>query len=257
MIIINKESGKKLWLFLCNPITALAFSIILGTFFYFISKTYKSPSYYYTPSELIAKKTNSDLKILYEKKEVNNIYFTNLILWNDGEDYIDYNDFVTIKPIKFYSNDSIQILSVSLDKESRKELKFDYSKTNDTVLVKLANDEALEYGDGVSFNILFTKLTNKNNDLKFNLDSRIKGTKKGFVYKDLKKFKTKNYNSSIYVLWVIIIILLCIRIITLYIFKKAIVFRTFEFVFIITLIIYATYLTIQQIFFTTNLQWIS
>ena len=124
MIIINKELGKKVWLFLCNPITALAFSILLGTFFYFISKTYKSPSYYYTPSELIAKKTNEDLKILYENKEVGNIYFTNLILWNDGENYIDFSDFVKIKPIRFYSNDSIKILSVSLDKKSRKELKF-------------------------------------------------------------------------------------------------------------------------------------
>ncbi|HHT9079341.1 TPA: hypothetical protein ACT5CJ_002121 [Flavobacterium psychrophilum] len=128
MILITKELGKKIWTFLCNPITALAFSVLLTTFFYFISKSYKSPSYYYTPSELIAKKTNQDLKILYENKEVNNIYFTNLIVWNDGENYIDFNDFVTIKPIKFYSNDSIKILSVSLDKKSRKELNFDYSK---------------------------------------------------------------------------------------------------------------------------------
>jgi hypothetical protein len=256
MIIINKEWGKKVWLFLCNPITALAFSILLGTFFYFISKTYKSPSYYYTPSELIAKKTNEDLKILYENKEVSNIYFTNLILWNDGENYIDFSDFVKIKPIKFYSNDSIKILSVSLDKKSRKELKFDYSKINDTVSIKLSNDEALEYGDGVSFNVLFTKLNDKNNDLKFNLDSRIKGTKKGFIYKNLKNFKTQNFNSSIYILWTTIIILLCIRIITLYAFKKDIIFRTTEFVFIITLIIITTYLTIQQIFFTTNLEWI-
>jgi len=255
MIIINKELGKKIWLFLCNPITALAFSIILSVFFYFISKTYKSPSYYYTPSELIAKKTNTDLKILYENKEVNNIYFTNLILWNDGENYIDFSDFVTEKPIKFYSIDSIKILSVSLDKKSRKELKFEYSKINDTVSINLSNDEALEYGDGVSFNILFTKLNDKNNDLKFNLDSRIKGTK-GFIYKDLKSFKKQNYISSIYVLWTIIIIILCIRIITLYALKKDIIFRTSEFVFIITLILITTYLTIQQIFLTTNLKWI-
>ena len=255
MILINKKLGKKIWAFLSNPITALAFSIILGTFFYFISKTYKSPSYYYTPSELVAKKTNEDLKIFYENKEVNNIYFTNLILWNDGENYIDYSDFVTIKPIKFYCTDSIKILSVSLDKKSRKELKFDYLKINDSVTIKLANDEALEYGDGASFNILFTKLKD-NNNLHFNLESRIKGTKRGFIYKDLKNFKTKNYNSSIYILWFVIILLLCIRIITLYAFKKAIVFRTIEFVFIIALITFTSYLTIQQIFFTTNLEWI-
>lgn len=256
MILINKELGKKIWAFLCNPITALVFSIILGTFFYFISKTYKSPSYYYTPSELVAKKTNEDLKFFYDNKEVNNIYFTNLILWNDGENYIDFSDFVKVKPIKFYCTDSIKILSVSLNKKSRKELKFDYSKINDTVSIKLANDEALEYGDGVSFNILFTKLNNNNNNLNFNLDSRIKGTKKGFIYKDLKNFKTKNYNSSIYILWSVIILLLCIRILILYAFKKAIVFRTIEFVFIIALIIFTSYLTIQQIFFTTNLEWI-
>ncbi|HHT9079676.1 TPA: hypothetical protein ACT5CJ_002468, partial [Flavobacterium psychrophilum] len=128
--------------------------------------------------------------------------------------------------------------------------------TNDTVKIKLSNDEALEYGDGASFNVLFTKLNAKNNTLKFNLDSRIKGTKSGFIFKDLKNFKTKNYNSSIYILWSIIILLLSIRIITLYSFKKPIVFRTTEFVFIITLIIITSYLTIQQIFFTTNLEWI-
>lgn len=255
MITLNKELANKIWKFLRSPITALVFSILLSVFFYYLSISYKSPSFYNSPPELIAKKSDSYLKIFYKSEELTNVYFTNLVIWNDGDNFIDYSDFVKSKPIKFYSNDSIKILSVSLDSKSRQDLKFESKIKNNKVIIRLLEDEALEEGDGASFHILYTKITNKNN-FSFHLDSRIKGTTNGFIFKDVTNFKKGEYRKSIYFLWSVIILLLSIRILTLYFYKKTIVFRTVEFVFILTLIVITIYLTIQQIFFTTNLIWI-
>ena len=255
MITLNNRLANKLIVFLSSPLTALAFSVVTGVFFYYLSINYKSPSYYFTPSELIAKKTNNDFKIIFKDSEVDNVFYTSLTLWNDGEVFIDQSDFVKSRPIKFFSPDKIKILSATLEKTSRPDLKFKINSQNDSVYIELANDEALEEGDGGKFNIVYTKLK-PTVDTKFKVDSRIKGTKYGFVYKDLTKYKTKTYKVSIYFLWTSIILLLCIRIITLYIFRRPIVFRTAEFVFILTALSITIYLTIQNIFFTTNLNWI-
>jgi hypothetical protein len=238
MVTLDRELVKKGLVFLSSPITALLFSIILSVFFYYASISYKTPSYFNSFPELIAKKADSNLKILYRNSEVSNIYFTTLVIWNDGKDFIDYNDFVKSKPTIFFSNDSVEFLSVSLDKKSRVDLKFDSEIIKNKVIVELSEDEALEEGDGASFN------------------SRIKGTKKGFVFKDITNFKKENSHYSIYFLWILIITLLLIRIVTLYLHNKPIVFRSVELIFILTLLGITIYLTIHQIFYSTNLYWI-
>jgi hypothetical protein len=255
MVTLDRELVKKGLVFLSSPITALLFSIILSVFFYYASISYKTPSYFNSFPELIAKKADSNLKILYRNSEVSNIYFTTLVIWNDGKDFIDYNDFVKSKPTIFFSNDSVEFLSVSLDKKSRVDLKFDSEIIKNKVIVELSEDEALEEGDGASFNILYTKSSSKI-EPEFILNSRIKGTKKGFVFKDITNFKKENSHYSIYFLWILIITLLLIRIVTLYLHNKPIVFRSVELIFILTLLGITIYLTIHQIFYSTNLYWI-
>lgn len=255
MVTLDKELVKKLLVFLASPFTALVFSIILSVFFYYASISYKTPSYFNSSPELIAKKANANLKILYRNNEVSNIYFTTLVIWNDGDDFIDYGDFVKSKPIIFFSNDSVEFLAVSLDKKSRVDLKFDSEIIKNKIIVRLSEDEALEEGDGASFNVLYTKSSSKIQPI-FKLNSRIKGTQKGFVFKDITNFKKEYSQTSIYFLWVLIITLLLIRIVTLYIYKKPIVFRSIELIFIITLLGITIYLTIHQIFYSTNLHWI-
>jgi len=233
LITLDKMWVKKVINFFKNPITSLGFAVLLSTFFYFISLSYKKPSYYLSEPELVAKKTDENLKIYYKDKELTNLYSTYLILWNDGNNFIDYDDFIKDKPIKLYSNDSVRLLSASLIDKSRMDLNFTSIIKKDTVCISLTQEEAIEEGDGAKFLILYTINDTITNVPTFNLESRIKGTKEGFTYKDLSNYKTKNDKFSIYLLWIIVIFLISFRIIILLIYKKPIVFRQVEAVFII------------------------
>lgn len=256
LITLDKTLGNKILNFFKSPITAFFTAVLVSTFFYFISLSYKTPAYYITDSELIAQKSDYKLKIQYNNIEIDNIYSTNLILWNDGDKIIDYNDFIKDKPVKVYSNDSIKILSVTLAKRSRNDLKFINNIENDTIKISLKNNEAFEEGDGAKFLILFNKKSGFNTNPNFLLESRIKGTKSGFEFKDLSNFKSKNDKFSLYILWGVIIIFTLFRIIVLSIYKKPIVFRKTEAVIIFSLIIMTTYMTFRHIFLTTNLNWL-
>lgn len=256
LITLDKTLGKKILYFLKSPITALFIAVLISAFFYVLSLSYKTPAYYITTPELIAQKTDEKLKIQYENVEVDNIYSANLFLWNDGDKIIDYNDFIKDRPVKVFTKDSIKILSVSLSKASRSDLKFNNSIDNDTIKISLKNDEAFEEGDGAKFLILFNMKNGYIESPNFSLESRIKGTQNGFEFKDLSNFKSKNDKFSICILWGVIIFFIAFRIIVLYIFKKPIVFRKTETVIIFSLIIITSYMTFKHIFFTTNLNWL-
>ncbi|WP_300686227.1 hypothetical protein [Chryseobacterium sp.] len=254
-IIINKVIWGKIKKILYNPITALILTIVTGLYFYLVPLSEKEPSYFFSRPQLIAAKANENLKFFYKDKEVKNVYLTNLVLWNKGKEYIDNNDFIKSKPIKFYSKEHIQILSATINKKSRKDLNFKNEIINDTLFISLINDEAIEQGDGVNFHILFTTNLPPKDD-SFILNSRIKGTKEGFKYQNVNNFNKTNDIRTIYILWGAIIILLLIRIVTLFIYKKDIVFRTKELFFFTCAILYTIYLTIKHIYFIVNIDWL-
>lgn len=256
LITLDKTLGKKILDFFKSPITALFITVFISTSFYIVSLSYKTPAYYITSAELIAQRADKKLKIQYDNVEIDNIYSANLILWNDGDRIIDYNDFIKDRPIKIFTKDSIKILSVSLSKTSRSDLKFNNRVDIDTIKISLKNDEAFEEGDGAKFLILFNKKSGFIDNANFVLESRIKGTKNGFEFRDLKNFKSKNNKFSLYILWFVIIFFTAFRIIVLYIFKKTIVFRKIEAVIIFSLIIITSSMTFKYIFFTTNLEWL-
>lgn len=91
LITIDKTLGRKCLNFIKHPITSLVFAFIISAIFYFLSLSYKSPSYFITKPELIAQKTDDRLRIQYDNQELTNIYSSSLILWNDGDRYIDYH----------------------------------------------------------------------------------------------------------------------------------------------------------------------
>lgn len=257
-IIFNRTSIIKFKNFLYNPITALVFSIVSGFYFYYISLSEKEPYYFYSTPQLIAEKANNDLKILYKDSEVKNVYLTNLILWNNGKDYIDNSDFIKSKPIKFYSIKDLKILSASINKKSRDDINFTSIIKNDTLFISLEGEEAIEQGDGVNFHILFaenSKLKTIDNP-KFVLSSRVKGTKKGFEYFDVNNFNKENSSQNIFLLWGIIIVLLLFRIVILLVFKKDIVFRKKELVFFFVAITSAIYLSVKYFYFTAYIDWL-
>jgi len=253
-IIINKNFFIIVKNFLYNPITALAFTLLTGIYFYLVPLSQKEPSYFYSKPQLIAEKADDNLKFFYNNDEVKNVYLTNLVLWNNGKEYIDNNDFIKSKPIKFYSKENIKLLSATINKKSRKDLIFDNKIINDTLVISLNSDEAIEQGDGVNFHILFTTYSTLSDNV-FSISSRIKGTKEGFKYQNVNNFNKTNI-KTIYILWGAIVFLLLLRIITLSIYKKDIIFRTRELVFFTVLILLTIYLTIEQIYFTVNIDWL-
>ncbi|WBX97745.1 hypothetical protein [Chryseobacterium gambrini] len=254
-ITINKSFLIKIKNLLYNPITALIFTLITGLYFYLVPLSKKEPSFFYSKPQLIAEKASEDLKFFYKNNEVKNVYLTNLVLWNNGKEYIDNNDFIKSKPIKFYSKENIKFLSATINKRSRADLNFESTIINDTLLISLTNDEAIEQGEGVNFHILFTTNSSPKDDT-FILKSRVKGTQSGFKFQNVNNFNNVNNIFNIYFLWGIIIILLLIRIITLAVLKKDIVFRTKEFIFFIVAISMTIYLTIEQIYSSINIDWL-
>ncbi|WKK58552.1 hypothetical protein [Sphingobacterium sp. BN32] len=256
MITIDNTLGKNTLKILKNPITSLIIALLSSIYFYYISLSNKTPAYFITVPELIAQKADEKLRIFYDNTELENVYSSELILWNDGDKFIDYSDFIKNKPIKLYSTDSINILSVSISKVSRDDLKFRTIIIKDTVNIFLRDEEALEEGDGVKFLLLFTIVSKGVINPKFELESRIKGTQKGFLYKDLAIYKPNESKLSLYFLWGIIIFFISFRIIILFLYKKPIVFRNVEAVIIFSLILITSYLTIKHVFYTANLNWL-
>lgn len=254
-ITINRSFLIKIKNLLYNPVTALVFTLITGLYFYLVPLSKKEPSFFYSKPQLIAEKANEDLKFFYKNNEVKNVYLTNLVLWNNGKEYIDNNDFIKSKPIKFYSKESINFLSATINKRSRADLNFESTIVNDTLLISLTNDEAIEQGDGINFHILFTTNSSPKDDT-FVLKSRVKGTKNGFEFQNVNNFNNANNILTIYFLWGAIVVLLLIRIITLAVLKKDIVFRTREFIFFMVAILMTIYLTIEQIYFSINIDWL-
>jgi hypothetical protein len=256
LITINKLTFEKLLNFFKNPITSLIFGVLVSYVFYIISEKNKMPSYYISKPNLVAQKSEKNLKILYNGVEYKNIYYRKLILWNEGKEYIDSENFIDSKPMKLYNTDSINFLSVNTLKTSREDLKIENKiLNNNTIIFKIINNEAIEENDGVCFHILYSD--NKNGKSNFKFSSRIKGTENGFKYRDLDNFKTYSSKKSIYTLWIILLSILAIRVISLLIFKKAIVFRKWEMVFVLCFFFLTIYETIYYIFYSTNLNWLN
>lgn len=143
-VVFDKNKYQKLVTFAKSPITALFFSVITGIYFYYLGKIEKSPCYFYTQPVSVAEKTDENLKILFKDKPINNVYYIDLILWNEGDDYIDYSDFIESKPVTFYSTDSITLLSAKILSKSREDLNFTHHLDITSLNIKLTDDEALE-----------------------------------------------------------------------------------------------------------------
>lgn len=253
MITFNKQLRSKLYSFIKHPFVLFIVPILISIAIFFLDKTYKKPFYNLSNPELIASKANENLKILYNNSEINNIYSTNLTIWNGGNKIIDYSDFVRDQPITL-SASNIHFLSISLSNTSRQNLRFSSQIVNDSIRIRLLNDEALEQNDGASFLILFTKVNDTITDLK--LTSRIKETSNGFISKEILNPKIKDVTKAMYINWGLISFMILFRIMYLKLSKKEVVFRNSELVFLVILFLFAIYFTYIKFFVQTALPWL-
>lgn len=255
LVTFNKLTLKKIFDFLIHPITLFIFAVLVSYFFYCLSLKNKIPFYYISARNIVLQKNDNNLRILYKSIEYKNLYSRKLILWNEGNEYIDSENFVDTNPIKLFSTDSIIILSVNTVKTSRDELKFASEILNkNTVTFKILNNEVIEKNDGICFNILYSDNNNGKSDFKFS--SRIKGIKNGFTLKELNKTKNNSNKTTIYILWILLLTVLFIRVFVLLYLKKNVVFRKKEMIFVFIFFIYTVFETLSYIY-TSNLQWLN
>lgn len=230
MIKVTHKSVNVFYKILKNPITAIFLSIIIGYFFYVLSSKSKEPLYNISDSHLIAENLNeSKISILWEDSLVKNIYSINLRIWNNGDNIIDYSDFVENKPLTLYNEGKVKILKISSKKSSRTNIKFIPKVFKDSIIFSLSNKEALEKGDGEIFSVLYSNI----NEEKWILKSRIKGSKYGFGFKEVSSLNSnKGKITTYFTLGLILIIILRISI---SIYKhKSVNFKNWELVFILS-----------------------
>ncbi len=160
--------------------------VSMGVIFYMLSIKNIEPKYAVRPSELLAEVTNDTerLKLLWDEKEISNIYSIKILFWNDGRKFLDKNDISTTSPLKITIPPDIDILFHQFVKTSRDDLKMEseYRETKNTkdIYINIIGDEALEAGDGGIVQILYSG--EKTSD--FFMKGRIKGVKYGIEMVD-------------------------------------------------------------------------
>lgn len=257
MITLNKSFFTKIGRLLVHPISMLIFGGLISWFFYIKSYSDKQPYYSISNPSLIATSNGAeDLQIFWKGNQFENVKNIKLIIWNNGREYIDTDDFVKSTPIQLINDGNIKILSIEQEHSSRSNILFSSTITgNDTVsyaIFNLMRDEALEYKDGAIFNILYTDI----NQGDWHLNGRIKGVPGGFQKVSFSDITKPKKMTSFYFLGIALLIVICFRIVVLKMKNKPVVFRQWELVFMSLIIVQFFYVFIETTFLSVSLEWI-
>ena len=252
-IIINRDFGRKVVAFIGNPIIAFILTTISAIFFLIISLSQKTPYYYVTTPNLAASRITDSLELTFGNRPIRNLYFVDLVLWNNGNQFIDHSDFIESKPTVLKSIGQDHFLASEIICKSRSDLQFTVQTFPDAIFIKMKGDEALEQGDGVAFRVYYTSNTRK--QTKFMLSSRIKGTKKGFIYNDIQRTNKAVHTRIVLIGWCIILALILIRSVVLIVFRKPVVFRFLEVSLLFLAILIWSYYTYEYIYIAVDIPW--
>lgn len=252
-IIVNRNFNKRILAFIANPLIGIIIALLMSVFFYVISLSEKIPYYYITKASVATSQQTNGLKLTSNKKIIPELYYADLVLWNNGKQFIDFNDFIESKPIALSSNEIDSVIESNLLIKSRNDLQFTSRIFKNMVYIHMVGDEAIEQGDGVCYRIFFTVKGNK--PVHFNLNSRVKGTKQGFEYKDFRKASKANHTLRIIIGWGVILGAILIRTITLLLMRKPVVFRRSELVIIMIALFVWCYYTYEYTYFAVDISW--
>lgn len=252
-ITVDRGFGGRILAFLANPFVTIVTGVVISIFFYVISIDKKLPYYYVTKPKQVAYKALKSLDISFDNRSITNLYFIDLVLWNNGNQFIDYNDFIETKPVQLTVRRGGKILVSKLIIRSRDDLQFKSQIVNNHLIIKMLGDEAIEQNDGAVFRVYYTGKNLNSGD--FTLVSRIKGTRDGFKYVNVTRLiKTKHLKYAM-IGWGILITLISFRSIVLLIAKKPIIFRRLEIMVITMITILLCYYTYECIYYTVDLSW--
>lgn len=197
--------------------------------------------------------TVRNLQLTFSNRSVKNVYFGDLVLWNNGDQFIDHSDFVESKPIVLISKGVLRFLASDIVSKSRPDLQFSTQVFADSVRIKMKGDEALEQGAGIAIRIFYT--TENINTTDFLLKSRVKGTKQGFEYNDLKRTGKATHTPILLIGWSVIWAFILIRCVTLILCKKPVIFRQAELILLILALVIWSYYTYEYIYLSVDLPW--
>jgi hypothetical protein len=252
-ITVNNIWYNKILAFISNPIIGLLLAFLMSVLFYVISISSKMPYYYLTQPKSSMLHSQKASKITVKGESLKNLYFIDLVLWNNGTVFIDHTDFIASRPIILKAKEPVSIIACNILKQSRADLKFSTKIGSDGISITMNGEEALEVSDGISFRIFYT--TPKRKSIHFIVHSRIKGTPNGFEYKDLKRASRSEHTNKLLTCWGIIISLLLIRVVTLLLVGKPIVFRRIELIILLLTLITCSYYTYEYFYSAINIPW--
>lgn len=162
--------------------------LVLTVAFFIIdeSKTVQ-PLYAIKTPKLIAsvKDNNIGLELIWKGIRVDNVYFSDISIWNGGNDFIDKGRMSKTDPIRITYSKSIQVISAKVNAISRESLKLrtTINEKNNNIMIDFEGDDALEKEDGGSISIFYTGSAEPG----FEVKGRIKGTPEGFKSANSRK----------------------------------------------------------------------
>ena len=257
-IVLDSKLISKIYAFIKHPLVTLAIGIIIPLVISLVGTAKKLPRYYFSQPRLIADsiEPQDSLKIYWNNKFIQNLYYVDFTFWNNGRKYIDAVEFIESNPIHVYNTGDITILSVNQINISREEIQF-RSEIADTINssfnLHMNNDETLEYNDGATFHIIYTMASLGN----WNLSGRIKGFPNGIEQANLAFNETGEEKKTLIILWCVFFVFTLTRITILHLAKKPLIFRPNELIFLFILLIATSYMTFEYFFLTINLPWYS
>ncbi|WP_105171246.1 hypothetical protein [Pseudoalteromonas sp. T1lg24] len=179
-----------------HPLTGILIGISVSVILYFSAKSEVEPKYATQTPRLLAEVTDKtgDLTLLWKKNKIDNLYSTDVLLWNAGNNYLDKSMFSATDRLRLCPNKNTNIFQARFIKTSRETLQFSLEENGEEgcLFINIIGDEAIESGDGGLINILFSG----NQESKFSINGRIKGYKDGFQAAEWSDVVLKSDSSN-------------------------------------------------------------
>lgn len=216
-----KSIFNKINKFIAIPIIAI---LVIPFAFIYFTNVNKELSYSISPIEKLTNFSSlkSNLKIFWNDKIIDkDLKKVNILVWNSGNEFIDFKDFS--KDIKFKIDlpNNIELIDFEIIKKSRDTLDFfvSYDIDKRQIIFDFSKkDDAFEENEGFKLSLLYIG----GDDTEFNFNGRIKGIS--------KKFNNVDWNKTTFPMDITLFVL--------------ILFTSVTFIIIILLIITRNYLTL-------------
>lgn len=200
----TKENIRRLsW-----KIVSWTIPIMVSIFAIYITTAKPVPTYSVKPPISLVKISNSvpELSIRWKEKEIENLFQTEILIWNDGRKYIDGRN-VRNKKAAFaieYTN-NVRLLDHEIIRMAREDIGINIvanDKENHKIKLNFEPSGSLEPREGIKIRLLFV-LEGKLNDELFKVTGGIKGIPQGWKLKQwAEKSDNKNSVKKHYYWWI-------------------------------------------------------